>query len=324
MSAVALETWHRFDIRRVDDLRNAVFDAGLEAIQMPGAHVRGSLAFAARDGIVFSSGLIHGNAAICGPFSKDAITVGVGLKVGAGSLLWLSRVIAGDVVVVLPGDECDVLLRGSSLYLTATLNAKQLKREVEREGLVLHSSLTSRTRLHPEPIQRDVLIALREQVGCIHTPSNAGDRRLGIGRRMLRAMVCHYAQLPDVGGGREQPVGQAKIVHDAREYIRQHLASAISVEDLATATHTSPRTLFRAFSEVLGDTPRDYVRRLRLHRIRRELLSSDTMTVSLAAQNWGMAGDLGRLSKNYRDLFGEYPSSTLAFARALQRDDTSV
>ena len=323
MSAIALETWHRFDIGRVDDLRNAVFDAGLEAIQMPGAQVRGSLAFAARDGIVFSSGLVHGNATICGPLSKDAVTVGVGLKLGAGSLLWLSPMIAGDVVVVLPGDECDVLLRGSSLYLTATLTAKQLKREVEREELVLPRGLTSRTGLHPEPIQRDALIALREQVGCIHTPGNARDRRLGVGRRMLSALVCHYARLPDAGG-RTQPVGQARIVQEAREYIRQHLASAISIEDLATATHTSPRTLFRAFSEVLGDTPRDYVRRLRLHRIRRELLSSETMTVSLAAQNWGMAGDLGRVSKNYRDLFGEYPSSTLAFARALQRDDTSV
>lgn len=324
MSAVALETWHRFDIGRVDDLRNAVFDAGLEAIQMPGAQVRGSLAFAARDGIVFSSGLIHGNASIRGSLSKDAITVGLGLKVGAGSLLWLNQVIAGDVMVVLPGDECDVLLRGSSLYLTATLTAKQLKREVERQGLVLPRCLTSKTGLHPDPIRRETLIALRGHVGRIHAPGDVRDRRLGVGRRMLRAVVDHCARLPDVGACCAQPIGQAKIVQEAREYIRLHLASAISVDDLANATQTSPRTLFRAFSEVLGDTPRDYVRRLRLHRIRRELLSSDTMTVSLAAQHWGMAGDLGRLSKNYRKLFGEFPSSTLAFARATQRDDTSV
>ena len=137
---------------------------------------------------------------------------------------------------------------------------------------------------------------------------------------MLRALVCHYARMTDVGDGRAQLVGQARIIQEAREYIRRHLATTISIEDLTTATRTSPRTLFRAFSEVLGDTPRDYVRRLRLHRIRRELLSSDTMTVSVAAQNWGMAGDLGRLSKNYRNLFGESPSSTLAFTRALQRN----
>ncbi|MGY4230751.1 AraC-like DNA-binding protein [Bradyrhizobium sp. USDA 4503] len=322
MSAVALETWHRFDIARVDDLRNAVFDAGLDAVQMPGAGVRGSLAFAARDGIMFSSGLIQGNAAICGPLSKDAITVGVGLEMGPGSLLWLNPVIAGNVVVVLPGDECDVLLRGNSLYVTATLTVKQLKKEVEQERLALRRNLTSRTGLHIEPLPRDALISLREQVVTVHTPGDTRDKRLGIGRRMLRTLVCHYAQLPDIGDGRMRPVGQALIVHEARDYIRRHLTSTISVDDIARAAQTSPRTLFRAFSEILGDTPRDYIRRLRLHRIRRELLSNRTTTVSLAAQNWGMAGDLGRLSKNYRELFGEFPSSTLASARALQRNDT--
>jgi len=139
---------------------------------------------------------------------------------------------------------------------------------------------------------------------------------------MLRAILLHYTRLPNIGEGRLPLVGQAKIVHAARDYIRQHLTSAISVDDIANATDTSPRTLFRAFSDVLGDTPHDYVRRLRLHGIRRALLSTETITVSLAAQNWGMAGDLGRLSKNYRELFGEYPSSTLAFARTLQRKDT--
>ncbi|WP_394893694.1 DUF1214 domain-containing protein [Mesorhizobium sp. AaZ16] len=48
--------WHRFDIRRIEDLSNAVLGAELEAIQMAGPRIRGSLAFAARDGIIFSSG----------------------------------------------------------------------------------------------------------------------------------------------------------------------------------------------------------------------------------------------------------------------------
>ena len=59
MSAVA-ETWHRFAVRRIDDMTNAIWGADLEAVQMPGDRIRGSLAFAARDGIVFSSGLIDG------------------------------------------------------------------------------------------------------------------------------------------------------------------------------------------------------------------------------------------------------------------------
>ncbi|MGY4477594.1 helix-turn-helix domain-containing protein [Bradyrhizobium sp. USDA 3364] len=324
MSAVALETWHRFDISSVDDLRNAVFDAELEAIQLPAGRVHGSLAFAARDGIVFSSGLIHGHALVTGAISGDAMTLGVGLRIGTGSLFWLSHVMDGDVVVILPGGKCDVLFNGTSLYVTATLTAKQLQREAEQEGLVINRSLIRRTGLHAEPIEPDALAALSEQVESLHASGDIRDKRLEIGRRMLRTLVSHYARLPDRGGGRVRPVGQAMIVRKARDYIRRHLSTAISVDDVASATQTSPRTLFRAFSETLGDTPHHHVRRLRLHRIRRELLSSNAATVALAAQKWGIPGDMGRLAKDYRDLFGENPSATLALGRALQRGDLPV
>ena len=44
MSAVVVECWHRFDIRRIDDLGNAVLAADLEAIQMAGGPVGGVFA----------------------------------------------------------------------------------------------------------------------------------------------------------------------------------------------------------------------------------------------------------------------------------------
>jgi transcriptional regulator GlxA family with amidase domain len=128
--------------------------------------------------------------------------------------------------------------------------------------------------------------------------------------------------LPRCENGRANATEQARIVRDARQYIRKNIARPISLEALTTAAHTSPRTLFRAFSEVLGDTPQNYVRRLRLHRIRRELLSKCETTVSAAAHHWGIGQDMGRFSRNYRNLFGENPSSTLAQGRALRLDDT--
>jgi transcriptional regulator GlxA family with amidase domain len=45
-------------------------------------------------------------------------------------------------------------------------------------------------------------------------------------------------------------------------------ALPLTLETIAAAVGTSPRTLSRAFVEVLDDAPGDYVRRLRLHRIR--------------------------------------------------------
>jgi transcriptional regulator GlxA family with amidase domain len=109
-------------------------------------------------------------------------------------------------------------------------------------------------------------------------------------------------------------------VHRAREYIRKNLTAPISMGALATAAETSRRTLCRAFLEVLEDTPQSYVRRLRLHCIRRELVSAaEACTVSVVARHWGIGGDMGRLSGKYRELFGETPSATLALHHARQQ-----
>jgi AraC-like DNA-binding protein len=317
-----LETWHRFDIRRIDDLSNAVLGADLEATQMAGARVRGSLAFAARDGIIFSSGLISGNVAIRGPLSKNAVTLSIFLKLGPGSRFWLNEMAEGDVAVILPGDDCDTIYAARSLYLAATLTTERLEKEAENDGLVWDRGLVSRTALRSTPIEPRELEWLRRQTFSIHR-SGVRNIRMAIGRRLLRDILSNYTRLAQTGGDVRFPVGPAKIVHDARDYIRRNPAKPISVDDLVKATGTSPRSLFRAFSEVLADTPHSYVRRLQLHRIRRELTSGcRTNTISSAAHKWGVGQDLGRLSRSYRELFGENPTCTLAHGHALQHDDT--
>jgi hypothetical protein len=59
------EAWRRFPVRRIEDLRNAVLGADLEAMQMAGPPPSGSLAFRASRGIVFSTGLIDGKVGSC-------------------------------------------------------------------------------------------------------------------------------------------------------------------------------------------------------------------------------------------------------------------
>ena len=120
------------------------------------------------------------------------------------------------------------------------------------------------------------------------------------------------------------PRGRARIVHRAREYIRENLTAPISMDELAQVAETSRRTLHRAFLEVLGDTPQRFVRRLRLHRIRRELVSGAGVgrTIGAVARSWGAGTDLGRLAARYQQLFGESPSTTLANRHRRSRSET--
>lgn len=321
MSAAIPETWHRFDIRRIDDLSNAVFGAGLEAIQMPGSRVRGSLAFAAREGVVLSSGLIDGNVIVRGALSDAAMTLRVILRADPRSRLWFNEVGKGHLGVVLPGQACEFLCAGHALYVAATLTERQLKREAAREGLKLPPGLTRRTGLHATQLGPNVLNALEGKVARIHD-TKGKSTRLRIGDGLLRAIIGHYAEAGEAG--MVEPSVQGRIVREACRYIDRNLAGAISIDAMSDATSASRRALFRAFSELLGDTPQDYIRRLRLHRIRRDLISMAATTVSGVAHHWGIGQDLGRFARSYRELFGEAPSSTLALGRALQQTDTRL
>lgn len=318
-----LRGWRRFDIRRIDDLRNAVLGAEIEPIQMAGPIVTGSLTFSTNDGIIFSSGLINGKVMITGTLSADAITLLVGLRFGAGSRYWLNEVATGDVGMFQPGDDHDALYTAGSLYLAATLTSERLYEEAAREGLALDGRIVGRTGLHPKPIPLSSLARLRDGVVRIHHSGSATiDRRSDVGGAMLRVVINHYACVPSGEDGRTRPTGRAKTVHRAREYIRENLAAPISMDALAEATGASRRTLYRAFSEILEDTPQRYVTRLRLHRIRQAMVSDTeaACTVSVIARRWGLGGDLGRLSGRYRKLFGEYPSATRALQLARRQE----
>jgi len=303
--------WQRFNIDRLEALGNAVLGAELEVVQMVGPPAHGSLAFAARDGMIFSSGLIEGRVSVRGLLPRDALTLGVGLRFGPGSRLWLNAAADGAVGVFLPGAACDVLFAGKSLYFAVSLSRERLEKEATRENLMLDQNAIGRTGLQPRPIAPAVLACLRSGVVRLHRHPPAVDD--GIGRALLRAVIGHLARSPAEGNGRVDPIGHGRIVHRALEFIRASLDRPLSIDAIASVAGTSPRTLARAFFEVLDETPANHVRRLRLHRIRHDLAhaaASGRKIHEIAAASG--IGNPGRMAGWYRDLFGEYPRDTLA------------
>lgn len=85
-----------------------------------------------------------------------------------------------------------------------------------------------------------------------------------------------------------------------------------TVADLAKNLGVSVRSLERAMQEASGVGPAEYMRALRLDRVRRQLETAlKPMSVTDAAAAHGFYHP-GRFAKYYRDRFGESPSSTLA------------
>ncbi|MDY0913678.1 helix-turn-helix transcriptional regulator [Rathayibacter festucae] len=98
----------------------------------------------------------------------------------------------------------------------------------------------------------------------------------------------------------------------AIEYLHAHSHEPVHVEDVAAAAGLSLRGLQALFRRELELSPLDYLRRIRLDRVREELRAGQAGALSVAevAHRWGFA-HLGRFSASYARRFGEYPRATL-------------
>lgn len=103
-----------------------------------------------------------------------------------------------------------------------------------------------------------------------------------------------------------------KLVKSCEEYSLDVGAERVSLADLCEVAGTSERTLQYAFQDIMGMTPFAYIRRLRLHRARKELSRAVTASHSVTetAMRWGF-WHLGEFSRDYKACFSELPSETL-------------
>ncbi len=86
----------------------------------------------------------------------------------------------------------------------------------------------------------------------------------------------------------------------------------LTVTDMARYAGVSIRSLQDGFKKYVGMSPTDYLRNVRLNRVREELLAERSFDSSIAdiAFTWGFT-HLGRFAKIYHERFGELPSETI-------------
>lgn len=106
---------------------------------------------------------------------------------------------------------------------------------------------------------------------------------------------------------------RVEVVCRAEEYMHAHLDRPLSLVELCEVVGVSERTLLYAFNERTGQSPKSYLKALRLNRLRKDLKAADPRTGSVheIARRWGLDHP-GALAADYRKLFGELPGWTLS------------
>ncbi|MBV1789102.1 AraC family transcriptional regulator [Marinobacterium sp. D7] len=109
----------------------------------------------------------------------------------------------------------------------------------------------------------------------------------------------------------EGPSLAPRHVKRVEEYIEAHAEEALTPSRLAEIGGVSLRTLYAGFHEFRQIGPIEYLRTVRLHRVRDALLKpAHQLSVTDTALAWGFT-HMGRFSKAYQQQFGEKPSETL-------------
>jgi len=118
-------------------------------------------------------------------------------------------------------------------------------------------------------------------------------------------------QYSDALAGRERTRSLGRLA-PVVEHVEAHADADLTPEVLARVGCVSVRTLHAAFQEQLGESPMSYVRRIRLGRVRADLLAADPRStrVTDVAMRWGFFHQ-SRFAQQYRRQFDELPSATL-------------
>jgi AraC-like DNA-binding protein len=139
----------------------------------------------------------------------------------------------------------------------------------------------------PEAARALEQVLIEAMVGCLGTTEVAEDR----------SALRHHAAI-------------MRKFHRATE---EHTDLALYVPELCAVIGVTERTLRACCLEYLGTSPKRYLLLRRMHLVRRALREGDrtTTTVTEAATRYGF-WQFGRFAGEYRSLFGELPSITLA------------
>ena len=247
-------------------------------------------------------------------------SVGIVIQVAGKQRLRMNgRELRADRIALLHAPKAyDLLNAEDTTYIVLAIEARRLMRHAEAHWGRLPGRFDSLSEIVTEfhGGQRAISALLREYLHLgYENPEYLNDPAVQDSAvdEMLDAVFLN-SRLP---AGQRVPRQRHQMARKAARYLKDNIGQEISLRAMCEYTGVSERSLRQGFLECFGVTPNTFVRRARLFRLRDTLKdpANEHSTITANALQLGVA-HLGRLSSEYKSLFGELPSETLRRARA--------
>ncbi|MGC1522329.1 MAG: AraC family transcriptional regulator [Steroidobacteraceae bacterium] len=218
-----------------------------------------------------------------------------------------------EVSVTLPGMGQVLEATPEHPYLSLRLNLdlEEIARLVLELGNRGPSPAATDRGLFVARLDEPLLDAVLRMVKLLDTPEDievlAPVVQREIYYRILRGELGYrLVDLAQTEGGNHRVVR-------AIEWLKQHYAAPLRIEELADSVHMSPSALHHRFKAVTAMSPLQYQKHLRLHEARR-LMFADGIECASAGHRVGYESS-SQFSREYRRLFGAPPRSEIARLR---------
>ncbi len=242
-------------------------------------------------------------------------------------ILWRGREVSNNTILIYhPGSEIDAVSRQGFDVITLSFSEKSLNNAARMLGLPDISELVGEADSRPVDFLkmrelRNVLLGfiheVKENPLVLTQNAHTVDPMNELAYCILECLTSRC--------GMNKESSYRKRDHalkQIRDYIRDHIKVypdiPLSVQDLSRMAGISIRTLEYVFLERFGVPPQKYLKARWLNAVKRELCTADVTSTKISdvANYWGF-WHIGQFSADYRWLFGELPSETLARRRAV-------
>jgi AraC-like DNA-binding protein len=209
--------------------------------------------------------------------------------------------------------EYDLVNADGTTYMVLAVDAERLQRHVEAhwgklpKRFELLSTLVSDTRIQ----QKHLSTLLRQHIDVSYdNPELLSDP--AIQDVMIDELLDAVFLSSRAPTSQKSPAQRHLLARRAAQYLKDNAKQVVTLRSMCEHVGASERSLRQGFLERFGVTPKTYIKRYRLLRLNGMLRASspEELSVTKGALSLGLT-HLGRLSCEYRALFGELPSETL-------------
>jgi AraC-like DNA-binding protein len=225
---------------------------------------------------------------------------------------------SGEVPGLLKDEEFEMLTQGKTTFLSLAVDMNLLDRMAQACTGLKFSRLLMQKRLHFHPMD---LAHVRTRLTALFTNLH---RQTVLNLNLYQQQQLEMEILEtlftkvQVKSQNIKMSDRLKAAHLAKDYILNNLRSDLNISRLSQVTDCSRETLHKGFKERYGISPSQYIRTIRLNRVREELQNStQSGIITETAMKWGFF-HLGRFSGYYYQLFGESPRQTVQKVHPVQ------